>query len=84
MKTCEYGFIKRRELRLDETHELLAEQTFAQHEIGVRQIGQRLKQYLTCDVHVESMRVQLIELQHGQICFQVVCVLSRLYFHIFL
>lgn len=82
--TCRHAFRKKTIIlhRLDETYKLLAEQTLAQHEIGVRQIGQRLEEYLTRDIHVESVRIQLIELQHCQIRLQIVGVLSRLYLHI--
>lgn len=51
---------------------LLAEQALAQHEVGVRQRRQRLEQDLGRRLCAEARRVELVQLEQGQVGLQVV------------
>lgn len=58
------------------------QQAFAQCEIGVREIGQRFQQNQVRDFQIEIFRIELVQLQHGQIRFQIVFVGFGLIAHI--
>lgn len=59
-------------------------QTLAQREISVRQIGQRLEQNGVRNIHIQAARIELIQLQNGQVSFQIIGVVAGLLFHILL
>lgn len=58
------------------------QQALAQCEIGVREVGQRFQQNQICDFQIEIFRIELVQLQHGQIRFQIVFVSFGLVAHI--
>lgn len=65
-------------------HLLWQQQAFAQHEIGVREVGKRFQQNQICDIQIHQFRIELVRFQYSQIGFQIVCVVLRLLAHIIL
>lgn len=51
---------------------------FAQNKVSVRQIGKRFQQDARHDVTLEESRIELVQLENGQIGFQIVKVLLDL------
>jgi len=63
-------------------HLLGQQQALGHHEVRVRQAGQRLQQDGVGDVEVQHVRVELVQLEHGQVGLQVVGIVLRLILHI--
>lgn len=58
------------------------QKTLAQREIGVRKVGQCFQQNQISDVQIQHAWIELIQLQHSQICFQIIFVRLGLFAHI--
>lgn len=63
-------------------HLLWQQQTFAQREVGVRQVGQRFQQNQIGDFQIQEFRIELVQFEDGQICLQIVFVVLRLFANI--
>lgn len=54
------------------------QQTLAQRKIGVRKIGQRFEENCARNVFVQQQRIELVQLENGQIRLQVVGIFACL------
>lgn len=66
------------------THLSWQQQILAENEIAEGKVGYRLQKNQVSDAEIKRLRVELIELQHGEISIEVVCVVFRLFLNIFL
>lgn len=58
------------------------QQTLAQDKVRVREVGQRLEQNRVRHIQVHHLRVELVQLQAGQVRLQVVLVVLGLVLHV--
>ena len=60
----------------------LAQQALAENEIGMREVGESLHEDLADGTDLETRRIELIQLQEGEVGLEVVSVLFRLNVHV--
>lgn len=66
------------------THQLWVNETLAQDEVRVWEVGQCFQEDADNIVSLEAGRIELVQLQNSQICFQIVCVFCDLSIHVLL
>lgn len=62
-------------------YQFFIQQTFAQHEIGMRKVGDRFQHDLYSDIQVIIV-MKLIYFEYCKVRFQIVRILLGLYFHV--
>lgn len=66
------------------THQLWVNETLAQDEVRVWEVGQCFQEDADNIVSLEAGRIELVQLQNSQIRFQIVCVFCDLSIHVLL